>query len=77
MFSGFDRMARRITESADRIKLPSRRRPVLSSARDPTKPVLVRGRGLARRRPRSPLSSLFAGLVLLAAFLFLLLKHLG
>jgi hypothetical protein len=35
------------------------------SGSKPAGPVLVRGRGLARRRPRSPLSSLLAGLAYL------------
>jgi len=59
MLGGFQDFARRLTRSADAIKLPPRRRhQPASSAPDPAAPVLVRGRGLARRRLR-PIERLF------------------
>jgi hypothetical protein len=58
--------ARRITRLAESIKLPGRRRHArTASGAVPAGPALARGRGLARRRPRSPLPSLLAGLVYL------------
>jgi hypothetical protein len=67
MYGGYDRMARRITDSAERIRLPRRRRtPGRVSMADPLAPVLVRGRGLGRRRPQSPRSSPFVWLLVLA-----------
>lgn len=51
-------MVRRMTRLAESIKLPTRRRHTrTTSSPNPAGPVLVRGRGLRRRRPRSPLSS--------------------
>lgn len=69
MLSGFGDIsghARRITRLADSIRLPGRRSHVRTASGSlPAGPALVRGRGIARRRPRSPLSSLLAGLVYL------------
>ena len=76
MYGGYDRMARRITQAAESIPLPRRRRaPARVTAADPRAPVLVRGRGLERRRTRSPLSSPLAwllGLLLLAGLAFVI-----
>jgi hypothetical protein len=65
-FGDTSAFARRITRLAESIKLPRRRRHVRTASGSlPAGPALVRGRGLARRRPRSPLSYLLAGLVYL------------
>jgi hypothetical protein len=55
---GLDRMVRRVTKSAEAIKLPSRRKHRSTThGSAPAGPVLIPGRGLARRHPRGPLSS--------------------
>jgi len=55
---GFQDFARRLTRSADAIRLPKRHRAKGTMTGPATGPVLVRGRGLARRRP-GPLTRLF------------------
>jgi hypothetical protein len=66
-----------VSKVRERVRFPEPRRPTRTSPVDPTKPVLVRGRSLGRRRPRSPLSSLVAALFALLALLLLLLRLLG
>ncbi|HEX5136518.1 MAG TPA: hypothetical protein VFY93_06080 [Planctomycetota bacterium] len=60
MLGAFQDFARRLTRSANAIKLPShRRRHAMGTTHVPAAgPVLVRGRGIARRR-RRPLARLF------------------
>jgi hypothetical protein len=65
-WSDYGAHVRRITRLADSIRLPKRRRgPTTATGPCRVGAVLVRGRGLRRRRPRSPLPSLLAGLVYL------------
>jgi hypothetical protein len=61
-----------VRKVAERVPFPHPRRRAKASTTDPTKPVLVRGRGLGRR-PRSPLLSLFAALLVLAGLVALIL----
>jgi hypothetical protein len=73
---GAARIVQRVTRMADRLyRLPKKRRLPPGKGEKPAGPKLVRGRGLARRRPRSRLGSIVVYLVLAAGVTILLFKY--